>query len=354
MLKAMKTSQTCWYCAENRRYLKCMYHWHRAAAVQLKNSDYQTAAKRFRQLLIWSRFLEDCGMLWKWILQTSSYLENVCINHQPTCFSLLLGQGGGGSGFAQQLWWDRKKNSLCPSVDSCLRHAGYRKEGVEMFGRAPCVSLPRGSEHLCAGWEGASASESTWTAEDKCSGMAGKWPCLQLFPPFVYLFFFTVLNITSLSLLLGGKCFQCLGLHFSLSKLILREKKGLSSDCWTLGRTFSDLREEVAVLPVEPICGVLAVSGSTLAVPAWVGAGRPEQALLGCCFEHHVELQQCPVSLLLSPSAWQLPEKFGWAAWLCLLHLSNPLRVWLSSCIPFHLWQRWDGYTARCSLVRQQ
>lgn len=35
MLKATKTSQTCWYCAENRRYMKCMYHWHRAAAVEL-------------------------------------------------------------------------------------------------------------------------------------------------------------------------------------------------------------------------------------------------------------------------------------------------------------------------------
>lgn len=35
--------------------------------------DYQTAAQRYRQLLIWSRLLENCGMLWKWILQTSSF-----------------------------------------------------------------------------------------------------------------------------------------------------------------------------------------------------------------------------------------------------------------------------------------
>lgn len=48
--------------------------------------------------------------------------------------------------------------------------------------------------------------------------MAGKLSCLQLFPPFIYLFFFTVLNITSLSLLLEAKCFQCVGLHFRLFK----------------------------------------------------------------------------------------------------------------------------------------
>lgn len=89
--------------------------------------------------------------------------------------------------------------------------------------------------------------------------MAGKLPCLQLFPPFVYLFFFTVLNITSLSLLLEGKCFQCLGQAVQGDS---QRKKDLSPDCWTLGRTFSDLGEEVAVLPVKPICGVLAVSGS--------------------------------------------------------------------------------------------
>lgn len=47
-------------------------------------------------------------------------------------------------------------------------------------------------------------SESTWSVEDKCAGMARKLSCLQLFPPFIYLFIFTLLNTTSLLLLLGG------------------------------------------------------------------------------------------------------------------------------------------------------
>lgn len=222
----MKTLQTCWYCAENRRYLKQMYHWHRAAAAELKKSpNYQTGAKRLRQLLIWSRLLEDCGMLWKWILQTSSYLEGVCVSHQPTCFCLLLGRGGGGGGFAQQLWWDRKKELPLPRCGLLLEARRIWKVRNRDVQESPRVSLPGGTEHLCTGWEGTSASESTWIAEDKCSGMAGKLPCLQLFPPFVYLFFFTVLNITSLSLLLEGKYFQCLCLHFRLSKEILRGKK---------------------------------------------------------------------------------------------------------------------------------
>lgn len=217
---------------------------------------------------------------------------------------------------------------------------------------SPTCQPARGREHLCTGWEGTSASESTWIAEDKCSGMAGKLPCLQPFPPFVYLFFFMVLNITSLSLLLAGECFQGLGLHFRPSKEMLRVKKvcpqtvraweGLSW-IWEKGHQFYlwNYWQSRAGCVWQHL-------GS-----ASMGGCRAEQALPECCFEHHIELQQCPVSLLLRPAAWQLPEKSGWTSWLCLLHLSS-LRVWLYSCIPFHPWQRWDRCSARCSLVRQQ
>ena len=84
----------------------------------------------------------------------------------------------------------------------------------------------------------------------------GKLSCLQLFPPFIYLFFFTVLNITSLSLLVEAKCFQCLGLHFRLSKELLRGKR-LSPDCWTLGRSFSGQGEEAAGLPLKQVSGAV-------------------------------------------------------------------------------------------------
>lgn len=46
--------------------------------------------------------------------------------------------------------------------------------------------------------------------------------CLQPFPPFIYFFFLTVLNIISLSLLREAKRFHCWGLCFRLSKELLR------------------------------------------------------------------------------------------------------------------------------------
>lgn len=275
-----------------------------------------------------------------------------CVCQSPA--HLLLPFVGVGRGW----WWVcsaalvRQKNEVpllkCGLLFETCRILKVRNRDVW---ESPMCQPARGSEHLCTGWEGTSASESTWIAGDKCSGMAGKLPCLQLFLSFVYLFFFMVLNITSLSLLLVGECFQGLGLHFRLSKEIVRGKKVCPQTVGPWEGLSWVWEKGAAVLPVKPICGaVLAVSGS-----ANMGGCKPERALLGYCLEHHTGLQQCvPVSLLLIPAAWQLPEKFGWAAWLSLLHLSNPLIVWLCSCIPFRPWQRWGRYTAWCSLVRQQ
>ena len=73
--------------------------------------DYQTAAQRCRQLLIWSGLLENCGMLWKWFLQTSSFffsfwLWKICVSITSLPASPLC---CGGSGLAGELWWDRER-----------------------------------------------------------------------------------------------------------------------------------------------------------------------------------------------------------------------------------------------------
>lgn len=162
--------------------------------------------------------------------------------------------------------------------------------------------------------------------------------------------------MTSLSLLLEAKRFQCLGLRFGLSKELLRGR----SLCPGVGPQggVSRTREKRrwfylwSTLPVLRWLHPAALP----AVPAWPGAGSPKRALAGRCFEHRGGGGRLPPAGSPAPQLvpWQLPEKSGWAAWLCLPRLGYPQRDWPHSCVPFPRWGGWDGYTTRCSLVGQQ
>lgn len=187
--------------------------------------------------------------------------------------------------------------------------------------------------------------------------MAGKLSCLQLFPPFIYLFFFTVLNITSLSLLLEAKRFQCVGLHFRLFKepswrkdFIPQPARLQEGVFWMRRRVFLPLRHIYGAVPTASSSspGITRVAGCRqshtgtvwmlLWTPHWAGAW----------------LYRCSAAVLPFPSVqpWQLLEKF--LAGRCLGHLGSPQRDWLRSCIPFPCWWGRDGHATRCSLVRQQ
>lgn len=121
--------------------------------------------------------------------------------------------------------------------------------------------------------------------------MAGKLSCLQLFPPFIYLFFFTVLNITSLSLLLEAKRFQCVGLRFRLFKEPSWRKDFIPQPAgpqegvsWMEGEECFYHWDMFAVL-----CRLHPAAAPSL--PVWLGADNPIRAPSGCCSEHHVELE---------------------------------------------------------------
>lgn len=117
--------------------------------------------------------------------------------------------------------------------------------------------------------------------------------------------------MTSLSLLLEAKRFQCLGLRFGLSKELLRGR----SLCPGVGprEGVSRTREKRRWFYLWSTLLVLRWlhPAALPAVPVWPGAGSPKRALAGRCFEHHGGGGRLP-------PAWQLPEKSGWAAWLCL------------------------------------
>lgn len=141
--------------------------------------------------------------------------------------------------------------------------------------------------------------------------MAGKLSCLQLFPPFIYLFFFAVLNITSLSLLLEAKCLQCLGLHFGLSEELLK-KKGFVPGLLDPGKEFLGLRKR----------------GRCFTSEAWFWCcadcpqQHPRQCLRGRGQEHWLDaalsaalrwssVSEVPCCPALSSSPQHLPERFG-------------------------------------------
>lgn len=154
--------------------------------VKKKSPDYQTAAKRFRQLLIWSRLLEDCGMLWKWILQASSYLEDAC--QSPA--HLLLPFVGVGRGW----WWvcsaalARQKNEVplpkCGLLFETCRILKVRNRDVW---ESPMCQPARGSEHLCTGWEGTSAFSQHELHRINAQGWQGNcFACSCSFLLFIY------------------------------------------------------------------------------------------------------------------------------------------------------------------------
>lgn len=189
--------------------------------------------------------------------------------------------------------------------------------------------------------------------------MAGKLSCLQLFLPFIYLFFFTVLNITSLSLLLEAKCFQWLGLHFRLSKELLRGEfvprlLDPGKQFLGLGRRGSGFTSETwfwCCADCTQQHPLQCLHGRVQAVLNQHGLDTALSTALSWSWASEVPC--CPADLLFSSPPQQLPERFGWAAWLWLLHLSNPWRDWPHSHIPFPRWWGWDGYATRCSSVGQ-
>lgn len=103
-----------------------------------------------------------------------------------------------------------------------------------------------------------------------------------------------------------------------------QRKKGLSPGCWTLGRTWIWEKGQQFYL------------WDLFVMQCWLCLAAPWQCQQGGCRQAWASTAWmllwalCWASAVsCAPAAWQLPEKFGWAAWLCLLHLSNLL--WFDS-----------------------
>lgn len=155
--------------------------------------------------------------------------------------------------------------------------------------------------------------------------MAGKLPCLQLFPPFECFFFFTGVKYYQLVTVTCRWMLPVLRSAFQAVQGDFQRRKGLSPDCWTLGRTFLDLAGGAAVLPVRPVCGaVLAVSGSALAVPAgWGQAGLNKRCLdvaLSTTLSFSSVLCPCSSAQLPGSSQRSLAEQHGSASSISAIH----------------------------------